>query len=217
MDYLFELQIFGLIFQLITAIVGSIYFYKYKNTVLKYFLIVLWYVGINDILGLILKNYFNFESVTIIYNIYYLVVFSYFMFLFKNYVSNTNRKKWIFIFIVIYILSLFINSFIEDYLEEVATAPYIIGASFVIISIIFYYIDILNSEKVLYVNKNLLFWISIGVLIYYAGNIPFRIVRNYVGELIDASIQYMVLLILTFVMNTCFIIGFIWSSKKQQY
>lgn len=212
-----DLQIFGLIFQVITAIVGTIYFYKYDKTILKYFLIILWYIAINDIFGLILKKYFGFESVTLLYNIYYIIVFSYFMLLFRNFVSNKNRKKLIFIFLIIYLISSFINCFFENYLEEVATAPYIIGAILVIIAIIFYYIDILNSEKVLYVNKNLLFWISIGVLIYYAGNIPFRIVRNYVGELVDASIQYLVLVILTFVMNICFIIGFIWSSKKQQY
>lgn len=217
MNYLSDLRTLGIIFQLITAVIGSIYFYKYKKTVLKYFLIVLWYVGINDVLGVILKNYFNVESVTIMYNIYYLVVFNYLMFLFRNYVSNLNHKRCILIFIILYTLSSIINSFFENYLEEAATMPYIIGASFVIVSIIFYYIDILNSEKVLYVNKNLLFWISIGVLIYYCGNIPFRIVRNYVGGLAGASIQYLVLLILTFVMNTCFIIGFIWSNNKQQY
>ncbi|TSE09741.1 hypothetical protein [Aquimarina algiphila] len=110
-----------------------------------------------------------------------------------------------------------INSFFENYINEYATMPYIIGASFVIISIIFYYIDILNSEKVLYVHKNILFWISIGLLIYYSGNIPFRIVRNYAGELLNAKVQFLVLCILSIVMNLCYIRGFIWSSKKRQY
>ncbi|WP_271767290.1 hypothetical protein [Aquimarina algiphila] len=217
MNYLSELGIFVIIFQLITAIIGSIYFYKYKNTVLKYFLIVLWYIGINDLMGYILKNQFNVNSVTILYNLYYLVVFNYLMFLFRSYISNINHKKWVLILIIFYTLSFVINGFIENYLVEVAITPYIIGASFIIISIILYYVDILNSEKVLYVNKNLLFWISIGALIYYAGNIPFRIVRNYGGELADASIQFLALCILTIVMNLCFIIGFIWSNKKQQY
>ncbi|WP_109435694.1 hypothetical protein [Aquimarina sp. AU119] len=215
MSYLSELRIFSLAFQLITALVGLIYFYKYKKTFLKYFLIFLWYVGVNDIVGYILNE--NSYEVAWLYNTYYLIVFNYLMFLFRNYLSSNNHKKWIILLIVLYNLSVFINSFFENYYDEFSTMPYIIGASFVIISIIFYYIDILNSEKVLFINKNILFWISIGVLIYYSGNIPFRIVRNYVGELIDASIQYMVLLILTFVMNLCFIRGFIWSSKKRQY
>lgn len=215
MSYLSGLLIFILVLQLITALIGSIYYYKYKNTFLKYFLIFLWYIAINDIIGYILNN--NSFEVAWLYNIYYLIVFNYLIFLFRNYLSNKRHKKWIIILIILYNLSVLINSFFENYFDEFSIMPYIIGASFVIISIILYYVDILNSEKVLYVNKNLLFWISIGVLIYYSGNIPFRIVRNYGGELVDASIQFLVLCILTIVMNLCFIISFIWSNKKQQY
>ncbi len=215
MSYLLELSIFILFFQLITALVGSIYFYKYKKTFLKYFLIFLWYVAINDIIGYILNN--NSIEVAWLYNIYYLIVFNYLMFLFRNYLSSNKHKKWIIVLIILYNLSILINSFFENYINEYATMPYIIGASFVIISIIFYYIDILNSEKVLYVHKNILFWISIGLLIYYSGNIPFRIVRNYAGELLNAKVQFLVLCILSIVMNLCYIRGFIWSSKKRQY
>lgn len=215
MSYLAYLRTFGIIFQLVTVIVGSFYFYKYKKTYLKYFLIVLWYVAINDLLGFFLKN--NHYQVEILYNIYYLVVFNYLMFLFRNYVSNLNHKRLILILIYIYTTSFIINGFFENYLSQFATIPYIVGASFVIASIIFYYIDVLNSEKVLYVNKNLLFWISMGVLIYYSGNIPFKIVRNYAQELRDVSVEFLALFILSIVMYICFIIGFIWSDSKQQY
>lgn len=215
MNYLADLRTFGIIFQVITAIVGSIYFYKYKKTFVKYFLIVIWYVAINDLLGFFLKN--NEYQVEILYNIYYLIVFNYLMFLFRNYVTNDKHKKAILFFMLLYTISFFVNGFFQNYLEEFSRAPYIIGASLVVISIIIYYIDILNSEKVLYVNKNLLFWISTGVLIYYCGNIPYKIVRSYADELRDVSIEFLVLCILTIVMNLCFIIGFIWSDNKQQY
>ncbi|RKN02119.1 hypothetical protein D7033_01395, partial [Aquimarina sp. AD10] len=79
MNYLLELQEFVIIFQIITAIIGSIFFFKYKNATLKYFLIVLWYIAINDFTGFILKSQFNIDSVTILYNIYYLIVFNCYM------------------------------------------------------------------------------------------------------------------------------------------
>ena len=65
--------------------------------------------------------------------------------------------------------------------------------------------------------KILLFWISTGVLIYYCGNIPYKIVRSYASNLRDVPIEFLVLCILTIVMNLCFIIGFVWSDNKQQY
>ncbi|GGX13326.1 hypothetical protein GCM10007384_13640 [Aquimarina muelleri] len=211
----FSLQTFGITFQIITAIIGSIYFYKYKKTFLKYFLIILWYIAINDLLGFFLRN--NDYPVSILYNIYYLVVFNYLMFLFKNYITNMNHKKMILTFMFVYTISFFINGIFGNYLIQDSKTPYIIGASFLVISIIFYYMDILNSEKVLHVKKNLLFWISTGVLIYYCGNIPYKIVKNYAGDLRDIHIEFLVLCILTIVMNLCFIIGFVWSDNKQQY
>lgn len=218
MDYLSVIGIFIIAFQITTAIIGSIYYYKYKDTFLKYFLIVLWYIAINDLLGYTIKSYLNDQiKLSIIYNIYYLVVFNYLLFLFRNYVTSNIYRKCVSIFIVIYNLTYIISAFFENYLIEFATISYIIGASLIVVSIIFYYIDILNSEKVLYVNRNLLFWISIGELIYYGGNVPFRIVRNYGGKLSDASTQFLALCVLTFIMNLCFIIGFICSRNKQQY
>ncbi len=215
MSFLSDLRTFIIIFQLITSVIGSIYFYKYKNTFLKYFLIVLWYIALNDLSGFLLRN--NNYRVEILYNTYYLIVFSYLMFLFRNYVTNKKHKKAILLFICIYILAFLVNGFFQNYLIEYSRTPYIIGASFLVISVIFYYIDILNSEKVLYVNKNLLFWISTGVLIYYSGNIPYKIVRSYAKQLVDVPIEFLVLCILTIVMNICFIIGFIWGNNKQQY
>ena len=103
-------------------------------------------------LDFFLRN--NDYQVEILYNIYYLIVFNYLMFLFRNYVTSTSHKRVILFFICIYTISFFVNGFFENYLIQFSRTPYIIGASFLVISIIFYYIDILNSEKVLYVNKN---------------------------------------------------------------
>ena len=119
--------------------------------------------------------------------------------------------------LITYLVSFFINGFFENYLYEFQSIPYIIAALFTIITILLYFREILNSEKVLYTNKNLLFWIGIGLLLYFVGNIPFRILRNYYEYLTDATILFLINFTLTIVMNTCFIIGFIWSDKKQPY
>ncbi len=215
MKYLTHLRTFIIIFQIVVAIIGSFYFFKYKKTFLKYFLLVLWYIAVNDLLGFILRN--NDYNVTILYNIYYTVVFCYLMFLFRHYVTNKKHKKIILVFISLYIIIFSVNGFYENYLIEYSKVPYIMGASFLVTSIILYYIDILNSEKVLNVGNNLLFWISTGVLIYYCGNIPFKIVRSYANDLRDVPVEFLVLCILTIVMNICFIIGFVWDNNKQQY
>ncbi|WP_148781667.1 hypothetical protein [Aquimarina intermedia] len=104
-----------------------------------------------------------------------------------------------------------------NYFTEIQILPHVIASSCLIVAIVFYYIEVLKSERVLKIEKSLLFWISIGVLVYSIGLIPFRILRNYYTNLVDDMVPLLATFILTIFMNTCFIIGFTWSDKKQLY
>jgi len=203
--------------ELTTAIVGSIYYYKYKHTCLKYFLIILWYTTLNGFLARFLHENYILRNNTVLYNIYNLINFTFLFTLFKAYIKKINHKKWIKTFSYIYIISLVIEAFFKNYLSEIQTIPFIIGAIFVIICIFYYFLEVLNTDKVLYVSKNLLFWISIGLLLYFFGKIPTRIVRNFWEEVTYYQSIYVVEYILSIVMNICFIIGFICSEKDKQY
>ncbi|AXT51487.1 hypothetical protein D1818_11815 [Aquimarina sp. BL5] len=203
-------------FEVFTAIVGTIFFYKYKNVkFLRYFIFFIWYVAFNELVGLYIKLDGGVNA--IIHNIYNAVNFTFFLLLYRYYFKNNKNKKLALYFSIIYLSSFIINGFFENYIEEYQRLPYILGALFLVISILLYFFEILNSEQVLNAKKNLLIWISFGLLIYFVGNLPFRILRNYYIELTDATVLLLVNITLTVIMNTCFIIGFIWSDKKQQY
>ncbi|MDH7445442.1 hypothetical protein [Aquimarina sp. 2201CG14-23] len=203
-------------FEVFTAIVGTIFFYKYKDAkFLRYFIFFIWYVATNELVGLYIKLDSGVNA--IIYNIYNAVNFTFFLLLYRYYFKNEKNKKLALYFSIIYLSSFVINGFFENYLSEYQRFPYILGALFLVITILLYFFEILNSEKVLNAKKNLLIWISVGLLMYFVGNLPFRILRNYYQELTDATVLFLVNITLTVIMNTCFIIGFIWSDKKQQY
>ncbi|WP_132065776.1 hypothetical protein [Aquimarina spinulae] len=215
-DFLTLLMEIGVGLEALTAIVATIYYYKYKNThVLKYFIFLLWYVAINEIIGLYIRSE-NWDNVLLI-NIYNVINFTYILILYRSYLNEKKSKKIALILCITYLIIFIINGFYENYFIKFQSIPYIIAAFAVIITISLYFREILNSEKVLNAKRNLLFWISVGLLIYFVGNIPFRILRNYYNELTDATILFLVNFTLTVIMNICFIIGFIWSKKKQQY
>ena len=201
--------------ELITAIIGSIYLFKYKHTFLKYFLVLLWFIVIIEFLG---KYYYHFFGANyIIYNIYHLINFCFLLFLYKNYVESNRYKKLISWFFYLYLAFFFGNLLFQNYFTQIQTVPFILGALFVIISILFLFIEILRSDRVLYVTKNLLFWISVGLLLYFVGRIPTRIIKNYWEEISYYKSIYIVEYILSIIMNVCFIIGFICSEKNKQY
>ncbi|RZS98921.1 hypothetical protein EV197_0122 [Aquimarina brevivitae] len=210
------LRYIGLLFELLALITAVIYFYKYKNTALRYFLLLLAYIFLNDSLGMFVREYIT-DYNAVLYNSYYVINFSFWFLLYRYYLKITFNKKIVLSFFLIYIISFIINGFFENYLIDYQRLPYIIAALFLIITIVIYFIEVLNSQKVLHTKNNLLFWISVGLLIYYVGNLPFRILRNYYIQLADATILFLVNFVLTVVLNSCFIIGFIWSNKKQQF
>lgn len=205
--------------ELITAIVGTIYYYKYRHTFLKYFLVILWYTAINEFVGYGIRKIISDYNI-IIYNIFHLVNFSFLFLLFRRYVEKKNHKKWIQWFFLAYVFSFFINMFFENYFYEIQTIPFFIASLGIIISILFYFSQILNSTEVLYVRSYLLFWISIGYFLYLTGNLPIRIIRNFFNSDKDIYLLQNILnstSILSIVMNICFILGFIWLKKDKQY
>ncbi len=207
-----------ILIELFTAILGTVYFWKYKNTKLHNFIYLLWLSAINEVVtGIFLKRLLNLENLEYLYNIYYVIYFCLYFVIFKKYLLNNKYKITVSVFIYTYLVSLIINGFYQNYITDLQIVPYILASCFLIIIIIMYYIEILQSHKVLNIKKNLLFWISIGLLIHSVGSIPFRILRNYYENLTDGDISFLTTVILTITMNTCFIIGFIWSDKKQQY
>ncbi len=206
-----------LFMELLCAIIGSIFYYKYKDSILKYFLVYLWIVVLFEYSGYITREYFHIKSNGIIFNIYFFLNYTYLSYLYYRIVQHPLRKKAILSFFVIYILSIAIGGIYENYVTQFQSIPFITASFLLVIQIAFYFTEILNSKKVLHVKRNLFFWISIGVLIFYIGSIPFRIAINYyVGEgpfnnLF--SINYVLIILL----NTCYIIGFICSNKTQLY
>lgn len=209
----------GFIAEFSAALVGIIWCLKIRKFqgIIKWFPIFLLYIFLNDLIGINTKTFFPNNNNLIIFNISTSITFLYYFFLYGKFIKNKNQKKMILVLTIIYLTSLLINGFFENYLVEYQSIPYIIGASFILINVTLYFIQLLNSEEVLTTKHNLLFWVSVGLLIYYIGNIPFRIVRNYYANLADLTILFSLNFALTIIMNVFFIIGFIWSSNKQPY
>ncbi len=199
--------------ELITAIVAAIYYYKYKSSSLKWFPFLLFYIALNDFAGYFLREYLNIRHNAILYNVMYVFNFTILLYIYKSHVKNLISKRVINYFIYTYILSVIINGFYVNYFDKAQSIPFIIGSLFLIISIIIYFIEILNSEEILSIKKNLLFYISVGLLLYYTSSIPFRIVQNYY-QTTYINTLYGIKFCFVIIMNLFFIYGFICSKQK---
>ena len=211
--------------ELFAAITGSVYFFKYKNTQIKYFLYLLWYITLteftgwyaseNDILVFFDQNGIDYNHW--LFNLLYFIFFVVVLKMYSRSIKNSRHKKWINNFIILYIIISIINwSFIQSFIFEMSELPFVAGSVFLIISIVFYLIELLQSEKVIVFHRILLFWISIGLLFFHSGTIPFSLKYNEYSLFPDFDKLFLIIYVLSFFMYTIFIFGFIWSNKEEK-
>jgi hypothetical protein len=211
-----DIKYFMMLLQFITAVIGTIYYYKYKNSVLKYFLYLLWYTSLNDVLGYFYQDITNAANNYFIYNFYQVLRFSIILFIYKSYVESIEYKKLIKVFIGAYCLSVVINFFVEDFFETYFVNTFIIGATLIATSVLFYLFEVLKSDKVLYVTESLIFWVSFAHLVYFVPNVPFYIVRKYYSDSSSIPYIFMINYFLLLVYYLILILGFIWSKPESK-
>lgn len=139
-----------------------------------------------------------------------------FFYLFMKAIEEVKFKNYIKIGIGIFWIFYLGDLIFTDIINESFTKSYIAGAGVLIFSITLYYISILQSSLVLVVRNDLLFWISVGLFLFYIGYLPIKIIRswyynfNSFFELLQL-IQFSLIII----MYLCFLTGFLWMKKRS--
>lgn len=217
-NFLEIIRTVGVSLEVLTAIVGTAFYYKYSHSFLKYFLWILWLTVVIEFTAMIFRHY-GLDN-AILYNIYHVINFSYLLMLYSKLVTNPKHKTIIKWFLYAYILIYIINVFGQNYFIEFQTASHVLAGFFVIISVLLFLVGMLRGDKVITITQNLLFWISVGVFIKNISDIPFRIIRNldvFQEGLKNFDALFTINLSLSLLMYIVFIIGFICSSKDYHY
>lgn len=217
MEYLIYILPFSInALELITIVIGFVHYNKYKHTPLKYFLWFLCYGFATEILGYLISIELK-QPNDIVFNIYALVQFVFFLWLFFKYFKTQQYKSITKIFGILVILSFVIISlFIQDLFQSYQSYFFLIGGVFLIIDIILFLIEIINSDAVLNLKHLLIFWVAIGVLLFQLGFMPVFIATNYINYSNGNTYGY-ILLILNFITSLCYSLGFIWTKKNLNY
>ncbi len=205
----------------VVAFILSIGTYKkYFDTALRYFPIIIAYTFFNELLGYFIrfKETFAFSSEEqfandIIYNIYYVIFFGYFFFVYWNLVANKNFKRWIRWLAYIGILAFIINSFFYNPLTT--SLFYAISiASWFLLSCIIIYLYNLPDWKWGRDKYNLMTWISVGLVVFFFLFPILYLIGFLKYEIWEQYHLRTVLRILIIVMYGFFCIGFVISRRR---
>ncbi|RPD96023.1 hypothetical protein EGM88_11190 [Aureibaculum marinum] len=215
----------GLLAEVAATLVGTIFYFKYKNTSFKYILFVLWLIVLTEVLGYFYEElgiYYTDNNGDVynlfLYNLLSFIIFPVYYLIYYRTLKNTTYKKIIKFFIIIFITLCAINwLFFQNFFTENMLYPRIIANLFLTISIIFYFVELLKSDKIINFQRSIPFWVSVGLLIYYTSTIPFTVVQNsYMFSSESATIKIFIMRsLLSTAMYLIFTFGFIWSTKEK--
>lgn len=196
----------------IIIIFGVYYFYKIKESLLlKLFLVFLVYSFFTEVAGTL----FSFElkiNTAVIYNSWNLVNVLFYSYFFYSLLKNQFKRKLICWFTGLFLLFFVINGlFFNSYTVFVYTDLFVFGKILLILYVLMYFSEILNSDSIFNIKESMFFWIGLGVFLYAIGFIPVYIITKLIG--FEGLFRY-ISFTLNILISLCFITGFIISKKE---
>jgi hypothetical protein len=205
--------------ELLAYFVTVFYFNKTKSRTAFLLLVLMSIVFITETLGKF-KPWFSPDvNIFLIQNVEMLCEVSLFLLVYYCSVTTPTLKKWIGVMLLSFAAFAVVSAlWLQPLQSTFPTLSIVAGGSFILITILIYFYEIL--QKVPYQNlyQSPMFYISIGLFIFYANEMPVMTLLNYFVEH-DAAIDKVYLLIdLKLIVSILFYLlysfGILWTTKK---
>lgn len=208
-----------LLCEVISCITGFIYWKKIKNTYWVWFLVYLLYVTISGAIEFI-SNEYKILYLNIFFNHFFMhpIDFLFYYWLFYKNFDNTKFKLLPIASASIYLPTLIIDALTHPFNQQnfFLSFSYTVGNLLLLILIgCFFYIFVITNMILKY-KHNMLFWVCIGLLIFYVGSAPYwSLINNLAAKYIDLLfILRNIMLLVSSGMYIFFTIGFIKGDIK---
>jgi len=234
----FLIQNYGILTKgviIFAAIVGLLNYKKYENSVAKYFIYFLFYVFFLEIIATyprylndydflsLIKDKFkgslferNYWFYTLFWGIGSVLFFSfYYQKIIKNIVFLKIIRIMTYMFLFSSIIYILLNW--EPFFRTNLNFISLFGASIILLCIIFYFIEILRSEKVLTFYKSINFYISVALLVWWLVTRPLIFYNIYfsTSDWNFILLQWEVKLLANIFMYLTFAFAFIYAKPEN--
>jgi hypothetical protein len=175
-----------------------------------------------DSLGGYMYGYYLKKSNHFIENIYLLISFSFYFFLFYKTLDTKKYKIIITAFFTIFLLCAFLDLFFINGFYYFNTYSSSVGSILIILSCLIYFSHLFTSDRLLNYFRTPMFWISTGLLFFFTGSlVQNSLIRYFIANNIDPGgrIYYFIMVTLNILLHTAFIISFLCNQiwKKAKY
>ncbi len=219
--------------EFLAALVGIICIAKYRVTSLstRYFVYYLCLSFVVDIFGNLPTLIFKFDKLSFLkdtflyknawlYNSYTVISILFFIFYFRSNLTNKKFRNILSVSAILFFISSIFNFLLTDVFFSVHSSfLMMIGTFLILLSVFFYFFEMLRSEKILEFNKDLVFYVAVGSTVFHLCVTPLFIYSNYYSNSISSffvEVRQVILYSAIIFMYTCFTFGLIICLRKNK-
>lgn len=207
------------IFEALACLAGFLYWKKIRNSYWYLFPLYLGIIVLTEFTG----EYFlhvkkDLDLNIAVYRYFGIPVqFFFFYWLFYQYFKSIKRNKWPLFFGAIYLASwVFDLTYMSRIKLFFDSFSYVIGCIMLLVLLLIYFIRFVKSDELLQYKSSMMFWVCLGVMIFYIGSLPFWGLRTTL--LMKYPNLFYVYWHIQFVFNCMmyilFSVSFIWGKPK---
>lgn len=202
-----------LITQFLSALIGFIYLFKLKKNYWKWFSIYLIIIFIQECFWI------NNTSIEKQYQVAYYTFLGLplqFIFLYWLYALKSLKNKMLFIIsVLIFIISLGLFTLIKD-LHELPSLSINVGSTILIYLLILEFIKQIKTDNILKFKENKMFYINIGLVLFYVGSYPYHVFSRELYENYHDvwNVYYIYFQATNCIMYLLFSVSFIWGKTQ---
>lgn len=198
----------------LAAIIAILYYKQLKNTYWKWFIIYITFIAFAEIFNVcILKYYLNFRK----YYFDFIIIPIEYLFLYWLYAKKSlNNLKLFWFSYLIYGIFYFLDLLNYKQIRLIGVTNFTVGNLLLTIMVVLEFLKQIKSDDILYFKQNKMFYINIGVLLFYVGTLPLYTFDKYLYENAKElwRIYYTFFLFSVNLMYILFAASFIWGKPK---
>lgn len=198
----------------IAAITALVMYHRSKENQWKYFAFYLLIIFLCELLGKFGDKIGNFNKPAF-FNFFVIPLqFIFFYWLYAK--KSLNKPKLFYSISLLYILS-FLPS--EQFLKSnyvIFSLNYTLGCLILLILIIMEYNKQINSSDIMSFHKNRMFYINLGVTLFYIGTLPLWTFLEILNKYKEISLYYHIYFLISgIVMYLLFSISYLWGKRSS--
>ena len=202
----------------IAALIASIIFWRrIQHTILKWFIPFLAFIVAVELTGRYIGKVLRQPNVWL-YNISIPIEYLFISFIFYSYYRKRANQYLAMWFLILFTVFVLFNITLIQGMNKFNTNTLVFGSFFMIIFSILYLVEMYRSEETTHFYKDPMFWISIGVMLFNAGEFAYNLLSHYlINRELDKAAKFFASINnkLILVLYPCFAISFIWGRTTE--